>query len=194
MGHGTRTGEDLVEMLQKGDVETVVDVRRYPGSRRNPQFNKGVLAETLGAAGIRYRHVEALGGRLTGEPGEERFSCIRTAAFRSYAARMGTPEWQQALAAALDEPAPCFMCAETDWRRCHRRLIADLFGSPRSRGSASAARPGRAASAFRGCGGTRRPLVPLRRARRVGGLDETQSVPSEARCSPRGGVLGRPRI
>jgi uncharacterized protein (DUF488 family) len=127
VGHGTRTGEDLVEMLQKGDVETVVDVRRYPGSRRNPQFNKGVLAETLGAAGIRYRHVEALGGRLTGEPGEERFSCIRTAAFRSYAARMGTPEWQQALAAALDEPAPCFMCAETDWRRCHRRLIADLL-------------------------------------------------------------------
>ena len=125
MGHGTRTGEDLVEMLEKGEVETLVDVRRYPGSRRNPQFDKGVLAETLAAAGIRYRHVEALGGRLTGEPGEERFGCIRTAAFRSYAARMGTPEWQQALAAALEEPGPCFMCAETDWRRCHRRLIAD---------------------------------------------------------------------
>jgi uncharacterized protein (DUF488 family) len=114
-------------MLRRADVKTLVDVRRYPGSRRNPQFNKGALAETLTSAGIRYRHVEALGGRLSGEPGEERFPCIRIAAFRSYAARMGTPEWQQALAAALEEPAPCFMCAETVWRRCHRKLIAELL-------------------------------------------------------------------
>jgi len=126
-GHGTRTSDDLAKMLRKADVQTLVDVRRYPGSRRNPQFNQGVLADSLAAAGIRYAHAEALGGRLSGEPGEERFGCIRTAAFRSYAARMGTPEWQQALFEALDEPAPCFLCAETSWRRCHRRLIADLL-------------------------------------------------------------------
>jgi uncharacterized protein (DUF488 family) len=128
-GHGTRTGEELAKMLHQGGVQTLIDVRRYPGSRRNPQFNKGALAETLAGTGIRYRHVEALGGRLSGEPGEERFGCIRTAAFRSYAARMGSPEWQEALAAALDEPAPCFMCAETDWRRCHRKLIAELLAA-----------------------------------------------------------------
>jgi uncharacterized protein (DUF488 family) len=117
----------LVKMLRKADVQTLVDVRRYPGSRRNPQFNQGALAGALAAAGIRYTHAEALGGRLSGEPGEECFGCIRTAAFRSYAARMGTPEWQQALAGALEGPAPCFLCAETSWRRCHRRLIADLL-------------------------------------------------------------------
>jgi uncharacterized protein (DUF488 family) len=126
-GHGTRTAEELVAMLQKANVETVVDVRRYPGSRRNPQFNQGALSETLAAAGIQYRHVEALGGRRSGEPGEERFACIRPAAFASYAARMGTLEWQEALASALDEPAPCFLCAETDWRRCHRKLISELL-------------------------------------------------------------------
>jgi uncharacterized protein (DUF488 family) len=126
-GHGTRTSEELVEMLRRARVQTLVDVRRYPGSRRNPQFNRDALAKALEAAGIRYRHVEALGGRLSGEPGEERFGCIRTAAFRSYAARMGTPEWQQALASALEEPAPCFVCAETSWRRCHRQLIAELL-------------------------------------------------------------------
>lgn len=126
-GHGTRTSEELIELLRRARVQTLVDVRRYPGSRRNPQFNRDALAKALEAAGIRYRHTEALGGRLSGEPGEERFGCIRTAAFRSYAARMGTPEWQQALASALEEPAPCFLCAETSWRRCHRQLIAELL-------------------------------------------------------------------
>jgi uncharacterized protein (DUF488 family) len=116
-----------MRMLRKAGVQTLVDVRRYPGSRRNPQFNQGGLGDALAAAGIRYTHAGALGGRLSDEPGEERFSCIRTTAFRSYAARMGTPEWQQALAGALEEPALCFLCAETGWRRCHRRLIADLL-------------------------------------------------------------------
>ena len=126
-GHGTRTAEELVGLLRKPEVQTLIDVRRYPGSRRNPQFNAAALAESLTAAGIRYRHVEALGGRLSGEPGEERFRCIRTAAFRSYAARMATAEWQDALGSALAEAAPCFLCAETHWWRCHRKLIAELL-------------------------------------------------------------------
>ena len=114
-------------MLRKAGVQTLVDVRRYPGSRRNPQFNQSALASALAEAGITYRHAEALGGRRSSEPGEERFGCIRTAAFRSYAARMAQLEWQDALVAALAEPVPCFMCAETDWRRCHRKLIAELL-------------------------------------------------------------------
>src|SRR5262249_45261295 len=61
------------------------------------------------------------------EPGEERFPCIHVAAFRAYAARMGTPGWQEALDAALAEPAPALMCAETPWTKCHRRLIAELL-------------------------------------------------------------------
>jgi uncharacterized protein (DUF488 family) len=127
IGHGTRSQEELVEILLRAGAETLVDVRRFPGSRRNPQFNQGALAVALQAAGIHYRHAVALGGRRSGEPGEERFACIRVAAFRSYAARMGQAEWQEALAVSLAEAAPCFMCAETLWRRCHRRLIADLL-------------------------------------------------------------------
>jgi len=114
-------------VLRGAGVRTLIDVRRFPGSRRNPQFNRPALAETLGEAGIAYRHEVELGGRLANEPGEERFGCIRVAAFRSYAARMGSVEWQAALAEALAEPAPCFMCAETLWWRCHRRLIAELL-------------------------------------------------------------------
>ena len=110
-------------------METLVDVRRFPGSRRNPQFNQVALAATLREVGIAYRHAEELGGRRSKEPGEERFGCIRVGAFRSYAARMRTDAWQEALAAELAQPSPCFMCAETLWTRCHRRLIAELLAA-----------------------------------------------------------------
>ncbi len=123
IGHGRRPLEELVETLSVAGVGTLVDVRRFPGSRRNPQFNQDAVAGALEAAGIRYVHAVELGGRLSGEPGEERFACITVPAFRSYAARMGTPEWQDALA----EREPCFMCAETPWWRCHRRLNAELL-------------------------------------------------------------------
>lgn len=127
IGHGTRPVAALLEMLERARVQTLFDVRRYPGSRRNPQYNRGALERALAESGIAYRHVEALGGRLSGEPGEERFACIRQPAFRSYAARMGTDEWQEALSSVLAEAAPCLMCAETPWTKCHRRFIADLL-------------------------------------------------------------------
>jgi uncharacterized protein (DUF488 family) len=127
IGHGTRSAEELVSVICGAGVRTLVDVRRFPGSRHNPQFNQPALRDVLEEGGIDYRHAVELGGRLAGEPGEDRFDCIRVAAFRSYAARMGTEGWQAALAAALAEPAPCFMCSETLWWRCHRRLIAELL-------------------------------------------------------------------
>jgi uncharacterized protein (DUF488 family) len=127
IGHGRRPADELVTCLAEAGVRTLVDVRRFPGSRRNPQFGQAALAETLRAAGIAYAHAEELGGRRRGEPGEERFGCLRVGAFRSYAARMGATEWQAALAAALREPEPCLMCAETLWTKCHRRLISDLL-------------------------------------------------------------------
>src|SRR5215207_235987 len=166
-GHGTRTSDDLVQMLRKADVQTLVDVRRYPGSRRNPQFNQGVLASALATAGIRYTHAEALGGRLSGEPGEERFGCIRTAAFRSYAARMGTPEWQQALAGGArgagsllplrrDELAP--LPPQADRGRARRTEVRSAASASGRRGATSSLGRRR---------GARRTALPLRRARRL---------------------------
>jgi uncharacterized protein (DUF488 family) len=127
VGHGRRPLEELVAVLREGGAETLVDVRRFPGSRRNPQFNQGRLSEALEHAAIAYVHAVELGGRRSGEPGEERFTCIREPAFRAYAARMALPEWDRALALALEAPSPAFMCAETPWQRCHRRFIADLL-------------------------------------------------------------------
>lgn len=127
VGHGTRPAEELVEMLGSAGVRTLIDVRRFPGSRHNPQYNQPALSALVEREGIAYRHAVDLGGRLSGEPGEDRFDCLRVAAFRSYAARMGTEHWGEALAVELAEPSPCFMCSETLWWRCHRRLIAELL-------------------------------------------------------------------
>lgn len=125
IGHGRRPVEELVECLRAPGIRTLVDVRRFPGSRRNPQFNQGPLAESLERAGIAYRHAADLGGLRSGEPGEGRFACIGQ--FASYVARMATDEWQGALEDALSEPAPALMCAETAWQRCHRRWISELL-------------------------------------------------------------------
>ena len=125
IGHGQRPLEELVECLREVDARTLVDVRRFPGSRRNPQFNQGPVAAAVEAADIVYRHAVGLGGRRSGDPGEERFACV--GAFASYVARMTTAEWQEALAAALAEATPVLMCAETPWQRCHRRWISELL-------------------------------------------------------------------
>jgi uncharacterized protein (DUF488 family) len=127
VGHGTRTSEELVAILKAANVRTLIDVRRFPGSRRNPQFNVRAIEAALDGSGIDYRHEVELGGRLSNEPGEELFPCIRVEAFRSYAARMRTERWQEALRSTLEERDPCFMCSETPWWRCHRRLIAELL-------------------------------------------------------------------
>ncbi len=129
VGHGARSVEELVQTLRAAAVQTLVDVRRFPSSRRHPQFNQDALARALGEAGVAYVHEVELGGRRSGEIGEERFTCIETPGFRSYAARMGRPVWQEALARALAEASPCFMCAETLWWRCHRRFIAELVAA-----------------------------------------------------------------
>ena len=125
IGHGRRPVGELVECLREASIETLVDVRRFPSSRRNPQFNQATLATTLADAGIAYAHAAELGGLRTDEPGEDLFACLGQ--FAGYAARMRTAAWQAALDAALEEPSPCLMCAETPWRRCHRRLIAELL-------------------------------------------------------------------
>lgn len=126
IGHGVRPADELLEILTEANVRTLVDVRRFPSSRRHPQFNGPALERTLAQAGIAYRHAEGLGGRRTG--GAE-FDCIRVAAFRGYAAWMRTDEFAAALEGALAEDEPCLMCAETLWWQCHRRLIAELLNA-----------------------------------------------------------------
>src|SRR3954451_23537147 len=69
IGHSTRTIEQFVALLRGPGIELLVDVRRFPGSRRHPHFGSAALAASLAEAGIDYAHAEALGGRRDSEAG-----------------------------------------------------------------------------------------------------------------------------
>jgi uncharacterized protein (DUF488 family) len=129
VGHSTRTEEEFIDILRAHGIRRLVDVRRYPGSRRHPHFSRESLARTLPARGIAYEHAPALGGRRT--PAADSVNTAwRSASFRAYADYMATPEFQAALAgvtAGADELTTAIMCAEAVPWRCHRQLIADTL-------------------------------------------------------------------
>jgi hypothetical protein len=128
IGHGTQPGERLLEALSMSEISVLVDVRRFPVSRRHPQFDREALEARLVAAGIAYRHDERLGGRRRLAPGDPRFTAWENASFRAYAAHMTTEEWRAAFTALREEASAgrvAVLCAETTPWRCHRRLIAD---------------------------------------------------------------------
>ncbi len=129
VGHSTRPIEELLALLTGQGVQTLVDVRRFPGSRRHPQFSRDALAASLAEAGIGYVHEPDLGGRRAARPGSPH-TAWRVDAFRGYADHMETPEF----AAALDrlirsstEETVAILCAEALPWRCHRRLISDAL-------------------------------------------------------------------
>lgn len=130
VGHGTDDRERLRARLAGAGVGLVVDVRRFPGSRNNPDVGTDALAAWLPDAGIGYRWEERLGGRRrlpAGEPVADGWWTV--AQFAAYAAHTRTPEFTAALAGVLAEAAAgtvAVMCSEYVWWRCHRRLIADV--------------------------------------------------------------------
>lgn len=127
VGHSVHEAGDFLRLLHAHDVELLVDVRRYPASRRVPHFNAGPLAETLESAGIDYRHAEELGGRRDPAP-DSRNGGWENDQFRGYADYMAGHEFKTAVdGLAADEPRTALMCAEGRWVNCHRRLIADAL-------------------------------------------------------------------
>jgi uncharacterized protein (DUF488 family) len=127
VGHGTRQIEEFVDLLRAADVKTLADVRSAPGSRRHPQFGQAALAASLTEAGIEYVHLPGLGGRRDAAPDSPHVA-LKVDAFRGYADHMSTDEFaadHAHLVAIARERTTAFMCAETLWWRCHRRLLSD---------------------------------------------------------------------
>jgi uncharacterized protein (DUF488 family) len=130
IGHSTRSLDEFVSLMAGESVELVADVRRFPVSRRHPQFNREALASDLARFGIGYLHLKALGGRRsrrsTGSPN----TGWRVEAFNAYADYMATAEFEAALGELMAAAQPrraAIMCAEAVPWRCHRRLIADAL-------------------------------------------------------------------
>lgn len=129
IGHSTRSLEEFLALLDAYGVKAVADVRRFPGSRRYPQFARDALEQTLPAHGIGYRWLPKLGGRRRVQPDSPNTGW-RNASFRGYADYLATPDFadglRELLAFAALQPTT-LMCAEVLWWRCHRSLIADVL-------------------------------------------------------------------
>ncbi|HEY7052223.1 MAG TPA: DUF488 domain-containing protein [Mycobacterium sp.] len=129
-GHGRLDRDALSALFVSAGVETVVDIRRYPGSRANPDVARDAMAVWLPEAGVAYRWEERLGGRRrlpADTPREDPWWQVEQ--FAAYAAYTRTEPFAAALAEVLDESARrtvVVMCSESVWWRCHRRLIADV--------------------------------------------------------------------
>lgn len=129
LGHGTLAAEDFVELVRGAQITRIVDVRSFPGSRRNPQFGREVMATWLEEAGIEYVWEQRLGGRRRGVGERTVHLGLRHPSFRAYADWMETEEFRAGLS-TLAEPTAgliAVMCSESLWWRCHRRLLSDYL-------------------------------------------------------------------
>ena len=116
IGHSNRTFVDFIDILKAYGIETLADIRSYPRSKRNPHFDKETLERELPAAGIEYVWIKELGGMRGG----------------GYEEHMNTPEFGaglKALIALASGKMTAFMCAELDWRRCHRAFVSQALHS-----------------------------------------------------------------
>lgn len=129
VGHSTRPIEEFLGLLEGTGIGLLVDVRTVPRSRRNPQFDGVTLADALESHGVDYWHEPAMGGFRRPNAGSPNGGWEHPA-FQGYADHMATKEFAEALdrlqTMASEQPA-CIMCAESQWWRCHRRLISDAL-------------------------------------------------------------------
>jgi uncharacterized protein (DUF488 family) len=127
VGHSNHPLEEFLEILAAHSIERLIDVRRFPASRKWPHFNAANLSGSLPAAGIDYLGMPELGGRRKAKP-DSPHTAWRVEAFRGYADFMDTPGFLASLEKAIAlclEKRSALMCAEALPWRCHRSLIAD---------------------------------------------------------------------
>lgn len=129
IGHSTHPLEEFLAMLHSFSIELLADVRRYPGSRKYPQYNKDQLEISLPEHQIDYLQLENLGGRRKVDPESEN-TVWRNASFRGYADYMETDQFEKALEHLKDlaqNSRTAIMCSEAVWWRCHRSMVSDAL-------------------------------------------------------------------
>jgi uncharacterized protein (DUF488 family) len=129
IGHSTRPLEEFLAVLAHYEIQAIADVRRFPGSRRQPQFGQDALSDALATRGIAYQWLPALGGRRRPRPDSPN-TAWRNVSFRGYADHIESEEFAEGFAKLLELAGrlrTALLCAELLWWRCHRALIADVL-------------------------------------------------------------------
>lgn len=129
IGHSNRPLHTFIDLLQRNEIERVLDVRTVPRSRNNPQFNQDALPSSLKAVHISYLHLPGLGG-LRHARADSPNTGWHNLSFRGFADYMQTAEFAsniERLIKLADAERCVLMCAEAVPWRCHRSLIADAL-------------------------------------------------------------------
>ncbi|MDA2920693.1 DUF488 domain-containing protein [Desulfobacterota bacterium AH_259_B03_O07] len=114
IGHSTRSFEEFVGVLETYKIDALVDVRHFPHSRKNPQFNQELIDIELSKHGIEYLWIERLGG-------------FRTGGYEKYMKTQDFMEGFNKLTDLAKQKMAAVMCAELLWFKCHRSFIATVL-------------------------------------------------------------------
>ena len=132
IGHSNHTLDRFLALLAQQGVEALADIRRFPGSRKHPHFNRDNLAAALPKSGVEYHWLEALGGRRHEQWDESPNVGLENRGFRNYADYMLTDEFREGVKELLEvarRKRTAIMCAEGLFWQCHRRLVSDFLAA-----------------------------------------------------------------
>ncbi len=130
IGHSNHSLDRFLSLLAQHEVEALVDIRRFPGSRKHPHYHRDKLAESLPKAGVDYHWLEALGGRRRKQQDKSPNLGLENRSFRNYADYMLTDEFREGIEQLLEvarQKWTAIMCAEGLFWQCHRRLVSDFL-------------------------------------------------------------------
>lgn len=130
IGHSTRTTRELMKILKAYDIEVLIDIRHYPGSRAFPHFGKARIKQNLKRNGIEYIHLIELGGRRKADKASGLNEGWRSPQFRGYADYMQTEEFKEGLKDLIQiarRKVSVIMCSEAVPWRCHRSMVGDAL-------------------------------------------------------------------
>lgn len=133
IGHSTLSLEDFVSRLKVNNIELLVDIRSFPGSRRFPHFGKEALAESLPTLGIKYLHLPDLGGyrkasKMVGPVNRG----WRNVSFKNYADYTLESKYEDGIEKLLSlarQQRVAYCCSEAVCWRCHRLLVSNTLSA-----------------------------------------------------------------
>ena len=132
IGHSNHPLERFLALLARHGVEALVDIRRFPGSRKHPHLHRDKLAAALQKSGVEYHWLEALGGRRHKQRDESPNRSLKNEGFRNYADYMLSDEFREGVEKLLQgarQKRTAIMCAEGLFWQCHRRLVSDCLAA-----------------------------------------------------------------